>query len=538
MGPEEGGFGHLEKGTSRRGFLREAMAAGAAVVGAPTVLAACGSSSSGSSATSTVAQASGTPKRGGALILGVSGGSSKDTLDPHTWSAQIDGARVIQLYEFLAIRNDSYELVPMLGTDFIPQNGGREMIVKLRKDVTFHNGKPLTADDVVYTFKRVLDPKVGAAEYGQFKPVIARVESVDKSTVKFHFKLPFTQLMDFAGSSSLGIIPVGWDPNHPIGTGAFKYQSFTPGQQSVFTRYDGYWDSPKPYVDSVTINDLSDDSARVNALTSGAVHAIDNVPYSLVPTVQGNSSVNVLIAPTGNWYPITMRVDKPPFKDPRVRQAFRWVIDRPQLINQAYGGRARLGNDLYAIDDILYAHDIEQREQDIDKAKSLLKAAGYPNGLTVNLVTAPIENGVVESCVVFAQQAKAAGINVQITKLDNTTFYNSQYLQRTFSVDWWDAESFLSGTAYTQIPTSNYPDTHYSNAQFNKWYFEAIATSNLSLQKEIAHKMQEQLWTDGGEIIPGFLDNIDGYSKKVTGFTKSKTGFNLGYWGCKNAWFV
>ena len=107
-----------------------------------------------------------------------------------------------------------------------------------------------------------------------------------------------------------------------------------------------------------------------------------------------------------------------------------------------------MGNDLFAIDDPVYAHQLLQREQDIEKAKFLLKQAGH-DGLTVNLVTAPIENGVVESCVVFAQQAKAAGVDVQLTKLDNTTFYNDQYLQRVFSVDWWDAQSFLSGVAYT-----------------------------------------------------------------------------------------
>ena len=204
----------------------------------------------------------------------------------------------------------------------------------------------------------------------------------------------------------------------------------------------------------MTIIDLTDDSARVNALVSGAVDAIDSVPYALIPSVQANTNLQALISQTGNWYPITMRVDRAPFNDPRVRQAFKWIVDRPQMIKEAYGGRARLGNDLFAIDDPVYAHGSLQRQQDIEKAKFLLKQAGH-DGLTVNLVTAPIENGVVESCVVFAQQAKAAGVNVQLTKLDNTTFYNNQYLQRMFSVDWWDAETFLSGVAYTLIPTAH-----------------------------------------------------------------------------------
>jgi peptide/nickel transport system substrate-binding protein len=537
MGPEDRESSFAEGGTSRRRFIRDAVAAGGMLVGGPALLAACGSGSSTSSTTAAPAIV-GKPKMGGAMRLGVSGGSSKDTLDPHTWAQQIDGARVSQLYEWLAYRDPDYVLKPMLGVEFTPNSSGDQMLVKLRKGVTFHSGKPLTADDVVFSFTRVMNPSVGAAEYGQFQSIIKKVEAVDASTVRFTFKFPFNQLEDFAGSSSMGIIPVGWQESKPDGTGPFKYQSFTPGQQSVFVRNENYWDHPKPYVDSVTIVDLVDDSARVNALVSGAVDAIDSVPYALLASVQANPNLHALVSETGNWYPLTMRVDKPPFNDPRVRQAMRLLIDRNQMVADAYGGHARMGNDLFAIDDPLYDHSIPQRQQDIEKAKFLLKQAGHGNGLTVNLVTAPIENGVVQSSVVFAQQAKAAGVNVVLTKLDTTTFYNNLYMARVFSVDWWDAESFLSGTAYTQLPTSHFNETHYNNPQFTKWYLQAVSTTDFATQKEIASKMQEQLWNNGGEIIVAFADNIDAYSNKVTGFIPNKTGFNLNYWGVKDAWFV
>jgi peptide/nickel transport system substrate-binding protein len=539
MGPEDRGSGFYEGGTSRRRFFRNAFAAGGVLAGGSALIAACGGTSSSSTASGAAAPAIvGKPKMGGAMRLGVSGGSSKDTLDPHTWAQQIDGARVCQLYDFLAYRDPDYVLKPMLGVEFTPNASQDQMLVKLRPGVTFHSGKPLTADDVVFSFERVMNPNVGAAEYGQFTSIIKRVEAVDSGTVRFTFKFPFNQLEDFAGSSSMGIIPVGWTEDKPDGTGPFKFQSFTPGQQSVFVRNENYWDHPKPYVDSVTIIDLVDDSARVNALVSGAVDAIDSVPYSLLPSVQQNSNLHALVSETGNWYPLTMRVDRPPFSDPRVRQAMRWLIDRNQMLSDAYGGHARKGNDLYAIDDPLYDHSIQQREQDIDKAKFLLKQAGYGDGLTVNLVTAPIENGVVQSSVVFAQQAKAAGVNVNLTKLDTTTFYNNQYMQRTFSVDWWDAESCLSGTADTQQPTSHVNETHYNDPQLTKWYEQAVSTTDFNVQKEIASKMQQQLWLDGGEIIVAFADNIDAFSTKVTGFIPNKTGFNLNYWGVKSAWFV
>jgi peptide/nickel transport system substrate-binding protein len=540
MGDEGRGSGLEQSGKSRRDFVRDAALFGGALVGGPAWLAAAASGEAPSPGPATMA--AGKPKLGGNLIVGVSGGGTNDILNPLTWSSQIDGARVVQLCEPLVRRDHVGNLVPWLGTEFHQNAKGDQLTVKLRPGVTFHDGKPLTAADVIFTFQTVLDPKGGASQHAQWAPVIASMKAVDPQTVLFKFQRPFTDFMDFAASASLGIIPVGFDPKKPVGTGAFKFQSFTPGQQSVFARNTNYWAVDQhggrlPYVDSVTIIDLTDDAARVNALLSGAVHAIDSVPYALLPVVQKSSTVTPLISVTGNWYPITMRVDKAPFNDPRVRKAFRLIVDRPQLVKEAYGGQARLGNDLWGIDDPLYAHHLPQRVQDIQQAKFLLKKAGREN-LTVNLVTAPIENGVVQSCVVFAQQAKAAGVNVQLTKLDNTTFYNAQYLKRVFSVDWWDSESVLAGSAYTCVPGAAYPETHFFNPQFTKWYYEALGTQNLALKKEITAKMQAMLYNDGGELIPGFPDNVDAYSKKVTGFVPDRSGFNLGYWSLKEVWFV
>jgi peptide/nickel transport system substrate-binding protein len=526
---------------SRRRFIWEATAAGGALVGAPALLAACGGGGNAFSAAAPV----GKPKLGGVLHVGQSAGGATDTLDAQKGQSICDFARIRQLYDGLADRDHQFKSVPALGTEFIPNRTGEEMLVKLRPGVTFHNGKSLTADDVVFTFRRMLDPKTGADGFAQMNPVLSGVEAVDALTVRFKFKFPFREFQDFASQQgTMGIIPVGYDPKHPVGTGPFKFESFTPGQESVFTRNAGYWGlstdflgSKGPYLDSVVITNINDDATRVNALTSGTVDAIDSVPYALLPTITGSSTANALISKTGNWYPIGMRVDRAPFNDVRVRQAFRLIVDRPQMIEQAYGGQARLGNDLYGIDDTLYDHDIPQRIQDIEQARFLLKKAGR-EGLTVNLVTAPIQNGVVQSCVVFAQQAKAAGVNVQITKLDNTTFYNSQYEQRVFSVDTWSDLSLLGYAADNTLTRAIYNGCHYSNAQFDKWYYKAVGSADEATRKEIARSMQQQLADEGGYIIPGFPNIIDAYSKKVTGFVPDAGGFNLSDWEFKNVWFV
>src|SRR5262249_46628453 len=150
-------------------------------------------------------------------------------------------------------------------------------------------------------------------------------------------------------------------------------------------RFENYW-GEGPYVDELTLVSLPDDSARTNALLSGQVDAIQNLPLQQLAGVKSNPNLKVLNAQTGNWSPFSMNCQQEPFKDVRVRQAMRLIVNRDELIQQALLGNGRVANDLYTPYDPAYAKSIPQREQDIEQAKSLLKAAGQEN-LTVELQT-------------------------------------------------------------------------------------------------------------------------------------------------------
>jgi peptide/nickel transport system substrate-binding protein len=529
-------------GRSRREFIRDAAAFGGTLLGAPALLTA---TADARAPRALIATASGTPKVGGSLIIGNDGGTAAENLNPFSGSGgNARLARMIQLFEWLADRDHNFNLVPSLGTEFTPSKAGHQMDVTLRSDVVFHNGKTMTADDVVYSYQYMLKLSNGSNVGALLAPLIDDVKAVGPLNVRFTFKRPFFDLQDFAALPGGAIVPEGYDPSAvpPIGTGPFKYESFTPGQQSVFSRNENYWgvgaDGVRlPYVDTLTMIDMPDDTARVNALVSGAVDAAASIPYALLPTVQGNSGLNALISRTGNWNPITMRVDRAPFNDVRVRQAFRLIVDRPQMVRDAYASQAQLGNDLYAATDPLYDSSLPQRMQDIEQAKSLLKTAGRA-GLTVQLVTSEVAAGVNESCVVFAQQAKAAGVTVNISSLDTTTFFDKQYLERVFSVDNWPTLSFIVNTAYSCAPGASYSETHWNNPQFTSWYYQLLAARNPSLKQEIAFEMQKLLWNEGGELIAAIPNQVDGYSKKVTGFVPDKNGIGLSYYKYKDVWFV
>ena len=281
--------------------------------------------------------------------------------------------------------------------------------------------------------------------------------------------------------------------------------------------------------------DFTDDTARVNALLSGQVDAIDGLPASQVAVVQANPNLKVLESKTGGWLPFTMRVDKPPFNDVRVRQAFRLIIDRQQMINQVLGGKGTIGNDLYAPLDACYDSSLPQRTQDIAQAKALLAAAGKSN-LTVDLVTSDVASGVVEAAQVFAQQAKAAGVTINVKKVDSGVFYGADYLNWTFAQDFWYTRDFLPQTSAGSLPTSPYNETHWADPQFVTLVAKARATTDQTARCDLIHQAQKIEYDSGGYIIWGFPDQLDAYSAKVQGFVPDESGIPLTSYGFRSVW--
>ena len=232
-----------------------------------------------------------------------------------------------------------------------------------------------------------------------------------------------------------------------------------------------------------------------------------------------------------------MRVDQAPFDDVRVRQAFRLIVDREQMVQQVLSGEGRIANDLYAPYDPAYASDLPQREQDLEQAKSLLKQAGR-EGLSVELVTADVFQGIVQAAQVFAEQAKGAGVDVKVRKVDSGTFYGDNYLKWPFAQDYWATRLYLTQVAQGDLPGSPFNETHWGEGKFEDLIAQARAELDDAKRAEILLEAQTMQYEEGGYIIPYFSNIIDGYSAKVGGFSKAKSGFNLGNNWLKNVGFV
>jgi peptide/nickel transport system substrate-binding protein len=517
----------LDEELTRRQVIRGGLAGGLAI-SAGGLIAACGGGDDG-------AQPSGQDenvplRRGGVLRIGATGGGAEDTVDAHKPTSDPDIMRVWQLYEPLAVRNPEFTELEMVLAESLEAEAGKADVwtVRLKEGIEFHDGKPVTADDVIFSLRRILDPKdpkVGTASIGY---VDAKgLKKLDNRTVQIPLQFANSTFPEDIGQYFNGIVPVDYDPENPVGTGAFKFDSLEQGEQSRFLRHENYWRDGEPLADELIIIDFTEATAKVNALLGGQVQAINNVPFSQLSTIQGNSKLRAVISETGSWQPITMRVDAAPFDDNRVRQAFRLIANRQQMVEQVLSGQGRVANDMYAPFDPCYAKDLPQREQDLEQAKSLLKQAGR-EGLSVELVTGDIFRGVVEAAQVFAEQAKGADVNVKVRKVDTGTFYGDNYLKWPFAQDFWSTRTYLTQVAQGSLPDSPFNETHWNNDEFNALIREARGELDDNRRCEILHQAQELEYNEGGHIIPYFSNAIDAHSAEVGGIVPARSGFTLG----------
>jgi len=520
------------RGVPQPGVPRRRVLAGLAGVGvaagAGSLLAACGSSGPATSA----AGASGKTRSGGNLMVGLTGGSSSDTLDPHKGITDIDISRIQTLYEPLVTLDIQAQKVQyMLAEEISPQNGSlTDWVIRLRPGVTFHDGKPLTADDVLFSIHRIISLAAPGKIF--MGPVdVNGTKKLDSTTVLVKLTSPIAAYAEqlAAAPFDLLIAPTTLNPAKPNGTGAFQYKSFTPGQRSVFTRNPRYWQHGLPYADTLTIIDFADTVSLADALTTGQVHAAGTLDPPQVPVLDNAGGVDVVVSKAGSIIPFTMRVDQPPFNDVRVRQAMRLLVNRPQMIDSALDSYGTAASDVFS----LYDPDFDRslvREQDIPQAKSLLKQAGK-EGLKVTLTTSAVLSGVVAMATVLAEQAQAAGVTISIKNVPPGTFFGPNYLQWNFSQDYYSYFPYLTQVAQSMLPGSPYNETHNNDPRYTSLYNQANATANDGLRKEILSEMQQLDFNQGGYIIPAFTDTLDAYSTKITGYAQSRLGQPLMNYG-------
>ena len=511
-----------ESTLSRGDLVRAAVLAGAALTAAgPLAERALGA----------------TPKRGGRLRVGHVGAGKSESFNPGRGSNFIDASRYFNLYDPLVRVRSDLTVAPGLAVAWIPNKTSTEWIVKLRKGVTFHNGKPFTADDVIYTLRTMGNPKhVGHSAVTGIK--LGQLKKVDAHTLRIPLTSANARLYDNFNVQNSVILPVGLkDFSKPIGTGPFSFQSFTPGQRSLCVRNPNYWENGKPYVDEWEDISIDDPSARLNALIAGEIDMMSQLDPRQARAQLQRKQIQVLNAPSTSIQVFTMAVDVKPFDDPRVRDAFRLMVDRKALINGALAGFAVPGNDLPSRN-LPFWWNAPVRVQDPEKAKFLLKQAGQEN-LSVTLQTSNVVPGFIEAATLFAQQAKKSGVKVNVKKESATAYFDTSllYTKMAFAQSFWTVTAL--GQWYTQSLRSDavWNETHWRDKSFDKLISSAIGAPNAAAAKQRWRDVQEVQYQDGGYIVWANTSLVDGVGKNVRG-VKPSSFFNLNGWNYRDAWLA
>jgi peptide/nickel transport system substrate-binding protein len=414
--------GHM----TRRQLLVRASVAGLSVSAVARLLAACGGKSA-----STTSPATSQPKLGGTLKVMMV--SPIVALEPTTMYDTGSIALCQQVAEYLAWVNNDLTLRPVLAESWSPSSDVKTWTFKLRQGVTFQDGKPFGADDVIATMNTLLDPKSVSAAVATFKGTLSPggVVKVDDATVEFHLDQPSADFPYLVASTNYDclILPstykMGTWQKNPVGTGPFTMTNYTPKQSATFKKNPKYWQSGKPYLDGVEVTFNEQTQAQGLALQAGSIDMMLYTPVQGSQALFSDASIKVLATPSTMHRELHMRVDTAPFTDKRVRQAFAYTLDRPALIQALFNGKAELADDnVFFKQYPLSPQDLPPRNQDIAKAKQLLTDAGMPNGFSATLNVEEYEE-IPQYATLVQAMAKQAGINLKLNQVTVTYYYGS-----------------------------------------------------------------------------------------------------------------
>ncbi len=477
-------------------------------------------------------------KTGGTLRVGVVG-STNDILDGQTIITKADLARMIGSWETLLAFDQTFTPVITYGlAESVETPSLSRGVVRLREGLTFHDGSPVTAESIIFSFRRLLDRSLGLASQKTLAEFFDPngMKKLDPLTVDFALLKPTVGFKAALAGPTNTIVPIGYkrnDPKSNIGTGPYRVISFTPGRESVHVKNTKYWTRGKPTFDEVRIIDFADKGALVDALLAGQIDAAIDIPLTSIPRVSRNPNLTVNETVAGGWLCFAMLTDRAPFNDPKVRRAMRLLVNRKEVLDRALGGRGQIANDLFGYNDPFYnANRFPQREQDVKKAVELLAAAGYSAStpLEFELAAPDDTGGLIPMAQTFAKQAAATNgiVSVQAKPM-NSTYWDSVYTKAPMYTSYWSPRAYLPQIA----ATTGYGETLYekTNPAYQALFLQASGEGNDSKRKELVKQLQKLDYDDGAYIIPVFNSFADGFTKKLKGVQKRPSQLNLDYYG-------
>lgn len=459
-----------------------------------------------------------TGKRGGRMRLGLGGGSTTDSLDPATFED------AFMQHMGSNFRNNLTEVAPdgtltgELAAEWEAVDGGAGWVFRLREGVEFHNGKSLTAEDVIASLNHHRGEDTRSAAKSLLDAV-TDIRADGPLTVVVELAEPNADFPFLMSDYHLGIMPATdgrVDPSDGQGTAGYIIESYDPGVRATLRRNPNYFKEGRAWFDEVEIIGIADPAARQNAIITGTVDAINRVDRRTVHLLQRQPGVVIMEATGTQHYTFPMITTQAPFDDMNVRLALKYGVRRDQMVQAVLRGHGTVGNDHPIAATQQFHADLPQREYDPERARHHLREAGL-SSLDVDLSAADAAfAGAVDAAVLFQESAREAGINLNVVREPNDGYWSNVWMRKPFAACYWSGRptaDWMFSTAYAA--DSSWNDTFWIHERFNALLIQARGELDENLRAEMYYEMQEILSNEGGVIVPMFANYIDARSDKV-----------------------
>lgn len=457
----------------------------------------------------------GTPVPGGSVVYGMT--QDLASLDPHVDTDAGTRDVVFNLYEGLVKPTSDGGFIAAVASDYTISDDAKTYTFTLRDGITFHDGTPVTIEDVKYSIDRYAEIQ---GESSAFSSLVDSVEVQDDKTLVVNLKESYSE---FLPMMTIAIIPQSNEnpAGNPIGTGPFKYVSYTPGQNLELEKYDGYWQEGVPSLDSVEFKFIADVDTAFVELQAGTIDILKYLTSAQAETlgddykiVQG--SMNLVHA-------MYLNSAYEPLSKTEVRQALCYAVDRDAINNFIFGGKSHIiGSHMIPAMSKYYEPEAETvYSYDPEKAKELLADAGYADGFDLEITVPSSYSQHVDSAQIIADELSQVGINVTLNQVEWSTWLQDVYKGGNFQATVIGFDGTLAPSdwlkKYVTDDAKNF--MHYSNTEYDDVFNTAYTTVDDDVKVENYKKAQMILAEDAAAVYIEDPANLVAVSKKFGGYT-------------------
>lgn len=466
-----------------------------------------------------------TPVTGGTLRVAFP--DAPRSLDPQAANSYPELQCSKLIFDNLTMLDEQAQPIPAMATSWTPEAGAKEWVFELREGIKFHHGRDFTSADVVATIERAMNPALSLLAKGYYGPVES-VVAEGPLKIRIILTQPFAELPVQMAANLARILPadrLDTMATNPVGSGPFKFVEVQPGSSVSFARNENWWNKGKPYLDAIKFVVIREQIAQQAALRSGDVDLITRISMEGGLTLRNVKGIKLHSQTTGDHHAMITQANMAPFDNPKVREAFKYILDREPLVTSALFGQGAVGNDMPMAPGSVYLPDVPQRTQDLARAKQLLDESGV-GPIELDLYASSERPPAPKLAIAFAEAASRIGVKINVKDIPYTEYSANVARKKPFYISQWTGNATLYEMLYMKYHSSG--SYNYSKLEqgpgLDALIEKMVSEPDFEARKELAQKAAAELRDTSERIIPYFLNYLGATSDKVQGFVVPQFG--------------